>query len=169
MENRRAFLQRTVFGIAAIGAAGPVRAELPEPAPAREPCHWLLAPLVEGDEIGLGWRLERVFPAALGAVTLNLAHADGRRARVDLSLREGEPRGPAHTHFIEFIVMDGADGAGPVDESLGRALRKLAAIVQDNEVRDVDGLAELRSHEERRLRHPVAMSQASIRLEPGVG
>lgn len=167
MENRRAFLRMSVFGLATAGIALriPRRAVAAEPGP--DPL-WLVHPIGTGDEIGLGWRLARMFPAVDGAVTVNLLHTDGRTARVDLCLLEGAPRGPAHTAYIDFIVMDGGDGRAPMDESLGRAVRRLAAIVGDNEDRDVSGsLAVLEPHADRVWRHADALSVAARQLTPG--
>lgn len=171
MENRRDFLQRTVFGLAAVGLARPAFAGEPAAAPlvVADSAHWLLAPLHVGDEVGLGWKLARVFPATQGAVTINLAHADGRVARIDMCLLDRAARGPAQSRFVDFIVMDGGDGDAPMTESLGRVVRKLAAIVAANEVRDIEALSELEPHADRVWKHEAAMSQASVRLAPGVG
>lgn len=162
MENRRDFLRLAAFGVAAAGlgaprvaaaASGPARPTASGPAPT-----WLLAPLSPGDEIGLGWRLDRVDPAHAGAVAVFLTHDDGRAARVDLCLLDGTPRGPAHTAFIDFYVMDGGDGRSPMDESLGRAVRRLAAVVANNEQQDLDTLAALLPHADRAWRHPDALA-----------
>jgi hypothetical protein len=172
MEDRRAFLRLAVFGLAS-GALGTGVAQATHPAPTDPPRAsspsgpwWLLHPITPGAELGLGWRIIHVFPPISGAVTLNLAHEDGRVARVDLSLREGAARGPAASHYIDFIVMDGADGASPMDESLGRVLRRLAAVVGENEERDLDSLAALLPHSERVWRHADALSAASTRMSP---
>jgi hypothetical protein len=187
MENRRAFLRLAVFGLASSALAGraearasdaPRAASAPRPdaeliaTPAGAAPWWLVAPLGAGSAIGLGWNLVRVFPAVSGAVTVNLLHDDGRAARVDLCLRDGAPRGPASSAYIDFIVMDGGDGRAPMDESLGRAVRRLAAIVGDNEHRDLDPrdldvLAVLEPHGERVWRHAEALSTAATRLVPG--
>jgi hypothetical protein len=171
MENRRDFLQRTAFGLAALGVAGAAHARVPEvtPGPVGVDEHWLLAPLRVGDEIGLGWSLARVFPPAFGAVTLNLRHEGGRVARVDMSMRGTEARGPAASQLVEFIVMDGGDGKKEMAESLGRALKKLAAVVAANELRDIDSVAALMPHADRVLRHADVMAHAARRLEPGIG
>lgn len=169
MEDRRAFLRLAAFGIAAASALpGVASAKSPTPAgpSALDGPWWLIAPLRPGAELGLGWRVARLFPATEGAVTLNLVHADGRAARIDLSLRDGAAKGPAATHYVDFIVMDGGDGDAPMDESLGRALRRLAAIVAENEERDLDALAALQPHDERAWRHAEAMAAASTRLAP---
>lgn len=168
MSNRREFLRLT-FGI---GAAAVLPASAMAAAPYSTPDGapwWLVAPLEPGSDLGFGWRVARLFPAADGAVTLNLGNVDGRVARIDLCLHEGAPRGPAHSAFIDFIVMDGGDGARPMDEDLGRAVRRLAAVVAENEARDVGAVATLETHPERVARHRDAMALASRRLRPGVG
>lgn len=169
MEDRRAFLRLAVSGLA-------TTALVPGVASAQKPVSglpssddgpwWLLHPLQPGSDLGLGWRVARVFPPVDGAVTVNLLHADGRAARVDLSLREGAPKGPAATHYVDFIVMDGGNGDAPMDESLGRVLRRLAAIVGENEERDLDALAALQGHDERVWRHAAAMTTAATRMSP---
>lgn len=185
MTRRRDFLRLAIFGAAGAGvlpaaaharaveAAGAVPDAASAPAEAGLPAQasWLLAPLQLGSPLGLGWRLVRAFPPIEGAITLNLAHDDGRLVRVDLCLRDGAPRGPASTQLVDFIVMDGGDGTAPMDESVGRALRRLAAIVADNEARDfavVGTVAgEFESHAARRNRHPASLDRAAKRLVPG--
>ncbi|MDP2311164.1 MAG: hypothetical protein Q8P18_34405 [Pseudomonadota bacterium] len=187
MEDRRAFLRLAVFGLAssAVGSAAAVAAPgapllgapvlgatgvsagLAAATGVHQSPWWLIQPLQAGSAIGLGWHVARLYPAVQGAVTLNLLHEDGRTARVDLSLRIGAPRGPASSAYIDFIVMDGGDGASPMDESLGRAVVRLAAIVSDNEERDLDSLAALEPHDERMWRHADALAQAATRLVPG--
>ncbi|MFZ5479997.1 MAG: hypothetical protein ACOZNI_24745 [Myxococcota bacterium] len=171
MDNRRAFLRMSVFGLATAGIGLPSVARAASSASpaavAGEAPTWLVHPLAPGDEIGLGWRLARMYPPVDGAVTLNLLHEDGRAARVDLCLLEGEPKGPAHTTCIDFIVMDGGDGASPMDESLGRVVVRLAAIVGDNEGKHLDGLVELEAHADRVWRHADALAIASRKLSPG--
>ena len=168
MEDRRAFLRAALFGFAGAGLAASIRpaeaAALPIRTPG-EPPWWLLAPLRPGDELGLGWSVARLFPPTDGAVTAHLVKGD-RLVRVDLSLREGAPRGPAGSTYIDFIVMDGGDGGAPMDESLGRALRRLAAIVAENEGRGVDELAALLPHADRVWRHPEALARASTTPDP---
>lgn len=172
MKDRRDFLRLAAFGTVATGlpavaqAAGVV-APSSEDGPGGGPW-WLFAPVRPGGEIGLGWHLVRVWPAVEGAITLNLVHTDGRAARVDLSLREGPPRGPASTDLVDFIVMDGGDGDAPMDEPLGRAVRRLAAIVAENEGTHLDSLTWLDPHAERVLAHPESMAVAARRLAPGV-
>jgi hypothetical protein len=187
MEDRRAFLRLAVFGLAstAVGSAAAVAASpaLPPVATgtaagllggsgssadtASQSPWWLIQPLQAGSALGLGWHVARLYPAVQGAVTLNLLHEDGRAARIDLSLRHGAPRGPASSAYVDFIVMDGGDGNSPMDESLGRAVARLAAIVSDNEDRDVDALAVLEPHDERVWRHADALAQAATRMVPG--
>lgn len=165
MENRRDFLRRT-FAVAGV-AALPGVALAASPASPGDAPWWLVAPVTAGGEVGLGWHLARLFPPQEGAVTLNLLHVDGRVARVDLCLHDGRPRGPAHTEFIDFIVMDGGDGRAELDESLGRAVRRLAAFVVENEARDLGTLSRLQDHAERVALYPQVMAVASRRLAPG--
>lgn len=180
MEDRRAFLRLAAFGlasttlgtgaaVAATSSAGPAlpSAFAPTASSPVEGPWWLVDPLRAGSSLGLGWHVARLFPAVQGAVTLNLLHESGRAARIDLSLREGAPRGPASSAYVDFIVMDGGDGQAPMDESLGRVVRRLAAIVAENEERDLDALAALQPHDERVWRHADALAQASTRLVPG--
>lgn len=164
MESRRAFLRATLFGVAAAAVGVPIRASAATPG---LPPLWLVAPFKPGDSLGLGWSLARVFPAIEGAVTLNLLHGDGRKARVDLSLREGAPKGPASTAFLDFIVMDGGDGSAPMDESLGRVVRRLAAAVAENEAQIPEQLPSLQAHADRVWRHAASLAVASRQLNPG--
>jgi hypothetical protein len=63
--------------------------------------------------------------------------------------------------------MDGGNGAAPMDESLGRAVRRLAALVAENEDSNTDALAALEPHADRVWRHADALAQAATRLVPG--
>lgn len=128
----------------------------------------LFAPLSAGSDLGLGWRFARAFAPREGAVTVNLVHTDGRAARVDVCLLQGKGRGPAQSGLCDFIVMDGGDGAAPMDEPLGRALACLAAVVRQNELADASqALLALEPHQERVWKHPAAMAVAARRLTPG--
>jgi hypothetical protein len=185
MTHRRDFLRLAVFGAAGASALPSVADARTTAAPGDAgralvdtgagdlpvQAGWLLAPLQLGSPLGLGWRLIRAFAPVDGAITVNLAHDDGRILRVDLCLLDGAPRGPASTELVDFIVMDGGDGKAPMDESVGRALRRLAAIVADNEARDfaVVGTvaAEFQSHATRRSLHAGTMDRAAKRLAPG--
>jgi hypothetical protein len=160
MDTRREFLRNALFGFALVAVPGVAFANGVHPG-------FLFHPLGPGADLGLDWRLDRVFPPFEGAVTVNLVHADGRRARVDVCLREGAPKGPASTALLDFIVMDGGDGAAPMDESLGRVLRRLAAVVADNEGADLERVAQLTSHAQRVWAHPASLAAASVRLTPG--
>jgi len=159
--DRRAFLRQALFGLAAAAVPGVAVAAL-HPA-------FLFHPLGPDGDLGLGWRLARVYPPHEGAITLTLAHAAGRTARVDVCLREGAPRGPAHTALLDFLVMDGTDGDGATDESLGRVVRRLAHIAGDNEAADLTRITALVPHTQRLWAHPESMAAASVRLAPGAG
>ncbi len=161
MNTRRLFVQYALFGIAAVAtpAAG-LAATVLHPG-------FLFHPLGPDADLGLGWRLQRVYPPVQGAITLTIAHAAGRHVRVDVCLRNGAPRGPASTELLDFIVMDGGDGTAEMDESLGRALRRLAAVAAENEASDPARIHELAPHAERVWAHPEALAAASRRLVPG--
>ncbi len=163
MESRRAFLKSTVFGLAVtslptLAFAAPTQKEAPT---------WLLAPVQPGSDLGLGWTLLKMHPPLEGAVTLNLLHNDGRRARVDLALRDGAAKGPASTDYVDFIVMDGGDGKQPMAEDLGRVVRRLAKVVEQNEAQLPELLSQLEAHADRVWRHPASMEVASTQLQPG--
>ncbi len=160
MNSRRDFLRNAFFGLAVLAVPGAALAGVVHPG-------FLLHPLGPDAELGLGWRLAKVFPPFEGAITLNLVNEDGRQARVDLCLRDGAPKGPASTEQIDFIVMDGADGTSPMDESLGRVLRRLAATVRENEGADDGRIAKLSSHAVRAWAHPESLAAAATRLSPG--
>ncbi len=159
MNSRRNFLRQALFGIAVVAVPGSALAALP-PA-------FLFHPLGPGADLGLGWSLQRIFPPHEGAITLNLLHTDGRVARVDVCLRNGAARGPASTPLLDFIVMDGGDGTAPMDESLGRVTRRLAAVAADNESMDLDRIVDLVPHTQRVWAHPDSMAAASLRMAPG--
>ncbi len=159
MDNRRQFLQRALFGAAVVAVPGTALAAQVHPG-------FLFHPMGPGADLGLGWILSAVFPPHEGAITLNLVHASGRTARVDVCLLAGAPKGPAHTALLDFIVMDGGDGDAPMDESIGRVVRRLAAVAAGNEAADLDRLRELAPHAERVWAHPDAMARASTTPRP---
>ena len=161
MNTRRSFVQYAFFGIAATATPGAALA-----GAALHP-GFLFHPLGPDAELGLGWRLQRVYPPTEGAITVTMAHTAGRQVRVDVCLRNGAPRGPASTELLDFIVMDGGDGGAEMDESLGRALRRLAAVAAENESSDYGRIRELSPHVDRVWAHPDAMAVASQRLVPG--
>jgi hypothetical protein len=163
--NRRDFLAHAFFGAAlgAVALGSPARAlasTLLHPA-------FLFHPLGPGADLGLGWSLLAVYPPHEGAITLTLAHASGERVRVDVCLKEGAGKGPATTELLDFIVMDGGDGTAPMQESLGRALRRLAAVAAENEGQSEDSLSVLSTHAARVWSHPDSLAAASTRLLPG--
>jgi len=161
MDTRRSFLHHVFFGIAVVATPGAALASsLLHPG-------FLFHPLGPDADLGLGWRLARVYPPVLGAVTLTLAHADGRQVRVDVCLRNGAPKGPAATELLDFIVMDGGDGAAEMNESVGRVVRRLAAVAAENESSDPARVHELAPHTHRVWAHPEAMAHAARRLVPG--
>jgi len=166
MRDRRQFLRLAAFSAAVVALPGVAQAA-PAPGSAGEAPWWLVHPFGPGADLGLGWRLVTLFPPVEGAVTVTLAHEDGRAARIDLSLIEGSPKGPARSEFVDFIVMDGGDGQRPMEESLGRVVRRLAEAVTANESADLATLSRLLPHADRVWRYPDSLAQAAQRLAPG--
>ncbi len=142
MDNRRNFLRLSALGLAVATTGLPTAAVSPE-APSSED---LFHPLGVGSPLGLGWALERSESPAAGAMTLTLAHEGGRKAWVEVRKREGEPKGPAWTGNLDFLVMNGSRGGQPMDEGLGRALRVLASQAARNEPQSLHTLAGLTPH-----------------------
>ncbi len=165
MDTRRKLLQKIGLGAAVaglgVGGSRALRAEGRAAAggatAARDPAAgdgpwWLLSPLSRGDHLGHGWFVAHLGPVRRGAAVLTLQHRDGDLARVHLCNHDGAPRGLAHTELLDLVLMDGGAGDKPTDESLGRVLMGLAAVMRDNELAD-DGrlrqLADMQPHAER--------------------
>jgi hypothetical protein len=112
----------------------------------------LLEPLVLGSAVGSGWSVADLSPVTNGAVVLTLAHGAGKSVRVHLCRLEGEPRGIARSSALDFMLMNGSDGATPSDEELGLVILSIAKRVERNERLAGEELASLRNllpHEER--------------------
>ncbi len=142
-------------GTAAFGALPAPRAHaaafIDALVPGSEPW-WIVAPLTRGSALGHGWLLASVSSPQRGAVILNLVHETLSPVQVHLCAHRGSPRGVAHSHFMDFIVMDGGQGDRATEESLGRALMALAHRVSANELRteaDPAMLGRLLTHGER--------------------
>jgi len=152
--NRRELLKGLAIGASAaslpVAVSLPAAAEAAIDAPGNGPW-WLLAPLRPGQELAFGWHLGLFEATDRGAMVLNLHNRDGRNARVHLCYHEGRAKGVAHTELLDFILMDGGDGAAPTEESIGRVVRHVALVVRQNELRDgaVEELARLMTHAER--------------------
>ena len=173
MDNRRDFLARAFFGAAIAALPGVAFAGelLPSGAALQGGSGFhpgfLFHPLGPGADLGLGWQLVGVYPPQEGGITLTISNIDGRTVRVDVCLRDGMAKGPASTEMLDFIVMDGGDGSAPMDESLGRVLRRLAAVAQENERADEGRIRALVPHVQRVWAHPESMAAASKKLAPG--
>lgn len=152
MTPRRAFLRWSSLGAAAAALAptgsGTALGATVRDVDAGMAGPWaLLDPVRPGDEVGFGWRAAHLAPVREGAAVLTLVHApSGRAARVDLCLRRGLPRGPAASRSVDFVVMDGAKGRSPTEESLGRVVRRLAALADEAEGRCAEIVARLLPH-----------------------
>lgn len=126
----------TVAGVPGLAqAAEPGPAALPPlpPVPAASPA-WLVHPLQPGTPLGLGWSLGAVHPPERGAVVVELTQG-ARLARVHVCQHQGQPRGLAHTEWLDLLLMDGGTGQSPTEEGLGRVVRALAQVIRQNELR----------------------------------
>ena len=117
---------------------------------------WLLDPLRAGTDVGKGWRIFALGSIENGASILTLQHNEGHKANVHICSYEGDPKGLAHTEFLDLILMDGGCGDKPTDEHLGRVLLGIAKRIRTNELslqQDLEELVQLQTHEERVLRY----------------
>ena len=113
---------------------------------------WLLAPLKNGQTIGLGWHVKGLGRIDRGAAVLELEHDSGRHERVHICTHEGVPKGLAHSALFDLILMDGGQGDKPTEETIGRVLLTLAEIIRENELgddADIDRVTRMLSHHER--------------------
>lgn len=160
MDSRRDVLKKLAVGTAAATVAGAVAVPALREALAErhvqpgEPggAWWLLAPIVPGSALGLGWRMQGMSAVDRGASIMVLAHESGEIARVHVCGHEGSPKGLAHTALVDLILMDGGDGGKPTDESVGRVLLAIAEQIRQNEVApngDLWPLARMMTHGER--------------------
>jgi hypothetical protein len=139
---------------AAPGAAGskPERGSeaAVEPQAASAEQLWpLLAPLVAGDPIGLGWSVLGLAGVAFGGAVLTLVNGQGVTARVHLCRRSAGSRPIAHSDSVDFFLMNDGDGSAPTDESLGRVLNVLATLTRHNEAAGAQASEAMLSHEAR--------------------
>jgi hypothetical protein len=105
------------------------------------PAPWeMIAPLAQGDEVGLGWKVAALLPIVDGSAVLVLRDDTGRNASVRICKNEGRPVGVAHTAELDFLVMNGGDGHTHTDETVGRVVLGLASRVTGA------APAELRAH-----------------------
>lgn len=133
--RRRDFFQGVLLSGAAITAARQVGARpLADSWAFRDAAEVLplLAPLCIGDEVGLGFRLEDVTGVQAGASVLTLRRGS-QFFRVHLCLRDGGPRGLAHTEALDFLLMNDGDGNHLTEERLARVVNVLASLVRKNE------------------------------------
>ncbi|MCB9778818.1 MAG: hypothetical protein H6742_09665 [Alphaproteobacteria bacterium] len=169
MESRRKILKKIGLTTAAAGlavsaaasaraSAAPLAAEPGAPegqtpdAVAGTGPWWLLAPLKRGSHLGGGWFLAHLGAVRDGASVITLQHAEHGVARAHLCMRDGQPRGLAHTAMLDLVLMDGGQGDKATEESLGRVLLGLARVVADNELHadgDLRELARMQPHEQR--------------------
>ena len=129
-----------VDDVGASGPAAPATArahdDLP-PAPDAA-VHAFLAPIAVGATFG-GWTLARVHGVFRGGLPLVLAHADGRRAQVDLLRHDAaSPPGIAATGAGHLYLVNSGRGTRATPPDLEGAIRLIAAALRH---RDGAGLA----------------------------
>lgn len=135
-----------------VGASGP-----PAPAPARvhddlppppdAAVHAFLAPLAVGATFG-SWTLARIHGVFRGGLPLVLAHADGRRAQLDLLRHDAaSPAGIAATRAGHLYLVNSGRGTRATPPDLEAAIRLVAAALRH---RDGAGLALLSQAERHR-------------------
>ena len=124
-------------GVRIANAAPPHSASPPAAAGEQEiPAPWhLIAPLKPGSEIALGWSVVALSAVVRGASILTLRGSDGRSSAIHLCQRGERPCGIAHTETVDLILMNGAEGRAPTEESLGRVIKTLALRIRENERR----------------------------------
>ncbi|MBK7071480.1 MAG: hypothetical protein IPH44_04170 [Myxococcales bacterium] len=138
-----------------VGASGPpapvttrVHDDLPPPPDAA--VHAFLAPLAVGATFG-GWTLARIHGVFRGGLPLVLAHADGRRAQIDLLRHDAaSPPGIAATGAGHLYLVNSGRGTRPTPPDLEAAIAQLAQALRH---RGGDALA-LTSQAERHRRFP---------------
>lgn len=94
--------------------------------------HWV-SPLASGVHVGHGWSIGAVTARAEGFVEMILEDGDGVQAQVAVYRRDGQARGLAHTGYLDFVLMNGADGGHPSDEALGLVVMSIAKRAERNE------------------------------------
>lgn len=168
-DNRRAFLGKvaaaTVTGL--LTRPGVATAAGPALESNDERYLWRMLEGVRlGEPFYEDWYIIDAYPPVAGGVTLTVARGPrGEPLRVDVVRRDGEPRAPAYTRFLELYTMDAGGGTKHMDPELVRALQALADRLQDNEAQWM--LADsLMSHQDRLERYPAFMKRASKELTP---
>jgi hypothetical protein len=113
-----------------------------------------LGPVAPGAVLG-GWAVARVYGVFRGALPIVLAHADGRRAQIDLMAHpaapdDASPPGIASTRAGQLYLVNSGRGTRTTPHDLERAIHALAAQLA---TRDGAGLG-LTSFAERHRCHP---------------
>ena len=114
----------------------------------------LLAPLSKGASVGKGWTLSALSPVRAGASVLTLKHARHGTARVHICAHQGKGQGLSQTRLLDFVLMDGGNGAIRTNEDLARVVKGISKRVAKNEVCAVDkvtldAMSGMLTHDER--------------------
>ena len=156
MKTRRDLLKKMGVG-AAVGAVGGYSAiqmtPFLEPQQKGSAPYWLFGEAFNenGDQ---DWSVSHLSAIERGACVMTLRSKNGEEARVHICSHDGQPIGVAHTAFLDFVLMDGGDGALPTNEEIGIKIMVLARHVLLNELKmpeselnQIDGaLAHLEPH-----------------------
>ena len=152
-------LQKIGIG-AALGVTGAYSAvqltSFIEPKTIKTSPNWIFGHGFEQHQDAL-WVVSEMSPIQRGACVMTLKSKNGDSARVHICAHDGDPKGVAHSAFLDFVLMDGGDGALPTDETLGCKIMTLARHVlikefnmSDRELNQIDGaLAQLETHSTR--------------------
>ena len=114
----------------------------PTPTPSAQPVHddhppeadpavvGFLGPVTVGTAIG-AWTVARVYGPFRGGLPIVLAHADGRRAQIDLLRTDpASPPGIAATAAGQLYWVNSGRGTATTPPDLEHAIRTLAATLQ---------------------------------------
>jgi hypothetical protein len=115
----------------------------------------LMAPLTKGESLGKGWRLSDLTPVKSGASIMTLSHLVQGQARIHICARVGRSRGLSHTHLLDLVLMDGANGERRTQEGLARVVKGIAKRIAKNELcavddTTIDSMSKMMSHDQRR-------------------
>jgi hypothetical protein len=115
----------------------------------------LMAPLTKGESLGKGWRLANLSAVKSGAAIMTLNHPSQGQARIHICALAGPSRGLTHTHLLDLVLMDGANGERRTQEGLARVVKGISNRIAKNELcavdeTTIDSMSRMLSHDQRR-------------------
>lgn len=101
------------------------------------------------------WSVANLSEIDRGASVLTLESSAGDQARVHICAHNGNPKGVAHSAFLDFVLMDGGNGNLQTDEGVGCKILTLArqVLIKELQMTDIElekaneALALLETHE----------------------